>query len=206
MRGTNADGSAAGDEFLVNTTTAGAQIEPRIAMDGSGNFVITWTSNNQDGDVYGVYAQRFDASGTKIGNEFQVNTYTTSNQRSSEIAMNSAGDFVIVWGSFGQDGSNFGVFGQLYDASGNTVGGEFQVNTATVGSQGAARVAGAAGSFILNRHYTFSHGLTLRGVAPQLAKYLILLVANWAATAVINMIARMTVRGCCTIVRFQIRR
>jgi putative flippase GtrA len=49
-------------------------------------------------------------------------------------------------------------------------------------AQGAARVAGAAGSFILNRHYTFSHGLTLRGVAPQLAKYLILLVANWAAT------------------------
>ena len=49
-------------------------------------------------------------------------------------------------------------------------------------AQGAARVAGAAGSFILNRQYTFAHGLTLRGVAPQLVKYLVLLVANWAGT------------------------
>ncbi len=64
-----------------------------------------------------------------VGGEFQVNTYTTSGKRSASVAMGADGDFVVVWGSFSQDGDGSGVFGQRFASSGSPVGGEFQVNT-----------------------------------------------------------------------------
>ena len=32
-------------------------------MDAAGNFVVTWSSNGQDGNGWGVYARRYDAAG-----------------------------------------------------------------------------------------------------------------------------------------------
>ena len=60
--------------------------------------------------------------------EFQINTYTTSDQRTGSITSLSDGGFVVTWRSDGQDGSYSGVFGQRYDSSGNTAGSEFQIN------------------------------------------------------------------------------
>ncbi len=59
-----ADGTAAGNEFLVNTETASNQREPSIAMDADGDFVISWFSHDQDGSSYGVYAQRYEGVGS----------------------------------------------------------------------------------------------------------------------------------------------
>ena len=66
-------------------------------MDANGNFVISWTSNGQDSSLDGVFAQRFNSAGAGIEEgEFQVNTYTSSAQTSSTVAMNGTG-FVIAW-------------------------------------------------------------------------------------------------------------
>ena len=57
-------------------------------------------------------------------------------------AMNDAGEFVVVWESYGQDvAGTYGVYGQRYDAGGNAVDGEFLVNSTTAGSQRAPAVA-----------------------------------------------------------------
>jgi hypothetical protein len=64
-----------------------------------------------------------------VGTEFQVNTYTTSQQRFAAVAANAVGNFVVVWTSYTQDGTADGVFGQRYASSGAAQGGEFQVNT-----------------------------------------------------------------------------
>src|SRR5437762_3199446 len=45
-----------GGEFLVNTFTANTQTYPVVAMDSAGAAVITWSSQNQDGNGWGVYA------------------------------------------------------------------------------------------------------------------------------------------------------
>ena len=62
-------------------------------MNGSGNFIITWTDDTLD-DIYG---QRFDQNGVKQGSEFQVDPTTTGNQRSSSIEMDQNGNFVVLW-------------------------------------------------------------------------------------------------------------
>jgi hypothetical protein len=50
-------------EFRANTTTANNQFQPSAAAFALGNFVVVWTSLNQDGSLEGVYGQRFLFSG-----------------------------------------------------------------------------------------------------------------------------------------------
>ncbi len=144
----NASGQAQDTEFRVNTYTTSAQTLPAIAMDPAGDFVVVWVSSGEDGSDDGVFGQRFDASGTPQGTEFQANTHTTDKQTNPSVAMDAAGDFVVVWQSFGQDGDGWGVFAQRYDATGAAQGAELQVNPSGTGDQTDPHVAmGAAGEF-----------------------------------------------------------
>lgn len=72
---------------------------------------------------------------------FTVNTETTSAQRAPSVAAASDGTFVVVWMSAGQDGDGWGVYGQRFDAVGNPVGDELQINATTAGDQTDPQVA-----------------------------------------------------------------
>ena len=61
--------------------------------------MILWQSNIHDGDGDGIFAQRYDASGSKLGREFQVNTNTTGNQQFPVVTDLKDGNFVISWQS-----------------------------------------------------------------------------------------------------------
>jgi hypothetical protein len=142
-----------GSEFRVNTYTFGAQRWPAVASDESGNMVVAWHSDGQDGSMDGVYAKRYDASGAIIGVEFRANSHTTLRQMAAAVASSATGDFVIVWQSEGQDGDSFGVFGRRYNALGTALGTEFQVNTYTTGYQGRPAVgADRDGNFMVVWH------------------------------------------------------
>jgi hypothetical protein len=66
------------------------------------------------------------------------------------VAADSAGDFVVVWASYLQDGSGFGAFGQRYASTGAALGPEFRVNTYTTASQNGPIVAAdPAGDFVV---------------------------------------------------------
>ncbi len=129
------NGAVNGTEFQVNTEVADHQSDASATGLADGGFLVTWNSNLQDGSGYGVFGQRYNANGTPNGSEFQVNTFTTFNQSSPAITNLGDGGFVIIWNSVSQDGSLFGVFGQLYHADGTTNGAEFQVNTYTTSNQ-----------------------------------------------------------------------
>jgi VCBS repeat-containing protein len=146
----DAAGVAQGAEFQVNSYVNSNQIEPAIAMDANGNFVVAWSSFGQDSSGYGIYAQRYDASGVTQGAEFQVNTYTSATQNISAIAMDANGNFVVTWQSVNQDGSGYGIYAQRYDAAGVAQGAEFQVNTTTTLDQINAAIAmDANGNFVV---------------------------------------------------------
>jgi uncharacterized repeat protein (TIGR01451 family) len=145
-----ASGVPQGSEFRVNTYTTDLQLNPSVAMDADGDFVVVWQSLDQDGSEYGVYGQRYSATGVVQGDEFRVNTYTTSIQRFASVAMDADGDFVVVWESFGQEGSNLGVYAQRYNASGIPQGNEFRANTNTTGNYSIPSVAmDASGNFVI---------------------------------------------------------
>jgi hypothetical protein len=146
----SSSGAALGPEFRVNTYTTGLQRDPSIASDASGNFVVVWASQGQDGSIFGVFGQRSASSGAPLGPEFRVNTYTTNWQGNPSVAGDSSGNFVVVWDSVGQDGSILGVFGQRYASSGAPLGPEFRVNSFTAESQYGPVVAlDASSNFVV---------------------------------------------------------
>jgi hypothetical protein len=119
-------------------------------MDASGNFVVAWQSFEQDGNDYGIYARMYDSSGNPLGPEFQVNTYTNGLQEYPSVAMEANGNFVIAWQSFGQDGSDYGIYARRYLYIGKPYAPEFQVNTYTTSFQGDPSVAmDAYGDFVV---------------------------------------------------------
>jgi hypothetical protein len=89
----------------------------------------------------------------KWGGETLVNTNTPVNQNTPAIAVLANGGFVVTWSDAdpaGGDGNNSSIKMQLYDASGNRVGGEVLVNTTTAGSQFGSDVTRLSdGSFVI---------------------------------------------------------
>ncbi len=145
-----ADGAPVSDPFQVNVATTGTQSKAAVAMHGGGSFVVTW-ENVVSGSPFpeeSVRAQRFAADGSRIGDEFRVNSYTTGFQGNPSLSMDAVGDFIVAWdsmGSGGSDNDSRSVQGQRFSAAGLPVGGEFQVNTFTTGNQEDPDVAAAGG-------------------------------------------------------------
>jgi hypothetical protein len=139
----DADGAPNGSEFQIHTYTTSSQGIPALAADGAGNFVVTWTSYQQDGNGAGVFAERF-VSGVPQG-EFPVNTTTLGDQKGVAAAADSAGDTALVWWSVGQDGSGPGIVTRRFDGAGLPVLGEQLVNTFTTGGQVFPAVAAVGG-------------------------------------------------------------
>ena len=145
----DAAGVAVGPEFQVNTYASSYQQNPSVTALADGGFVVTWQSRGQDGNFNGIFGQRYDAAGSAVGLEFQVNTYWNLDQREPAVTALADGGFVVTWEST-QDGSNTGIYGQRYDAAGVAVGPEFQINTYTNDFQEDPAVAALAdGGFVV---------------------------------------------------------
>jgi hypothetical protein len=56
------DGTPITGEFRVNTTTGGKQMQPSLAGNSTGNFVVVWSSYVVGGPAFDLYAQRFSES------------------------------------------------------------------------------------------------------------------------------------------------
>jgi hypothetical protein len=139
-------GAPIGQEFRINTYTTSIQGAPAAAADAFGEFIVIWSSFDQDGSEYGVFGQRFGNSGAPVGPEFRVNTYTSGRQFQPAVADDVLGSFVVVWTSAGQD---YAVFGQRYSALGAVLGPEFRVSGYARIGEVPAVAADPSGNFII---------------------------------------------------------
>ncbi|HZF96411.1 MAG TPA: Ig-like domain-containing protein, partial [Allosphingosinicella sp.] len=138
-------GKALTGEFTVNTSLQFQQSAPSAAALAGGGFVISWYDQGaigSDGGGGSVKAQIFDAAGKKVGGEFLVPTDTGGEQSDASVTGLAFGGFVVTWSDhtgfyYPQDSD---VKGQMFDAAGNRVGGEFLVAANTAGDQFDAQV------------------------------------------------------------------
>jgi hypothetical protein len=128
-------GTAVGIEFRVNSYTTNAQSNPSVTALVDGGWLVTWQSSGQDGSSNGIYGQRYSNSGTTVGTEFRVNTYTPNDQASPSVTALADGGWLVTWESGAQDGSFYGIYGQRFSSSGTLVGSEFRINTYTANYQ-----------------------------------------------------------------------
>ncbi|MDL2336987.1 MAG: hypothetical protein QFE16_04010, partial [Pseudomonadota bacterium] len=134
-------------ETSVNTFRTGEQINPDMVVLADGTYVTVWQSYSQDAlNSYGVYYQRYSATGAAIGAESRANSVAAGDQTNPHVAATSDGGFVVTWD--GADVSAEGVFAQRFSASGTAQGAAFGVNTTTSSTQYQSNVAGYTGGFV----------------------------------------------------------
>lgn len=139
----DAQGHALGKEIRVNTTTAGTQQQPSLAMFPAGGFVAAWSGRGR-GDTSGIFVRRFDANGMPIGGEKLVNTTTAGTQQLPSVAVGDQGQFSVAWSGSGP-GDSSGIFIQRFGVDGAKLGSQTRVNTITNNMQSSPAVAMAPG-------------------------------------------------------------
>src|SRR5581483_2941548 len=145
----DASGNKVGGEIAV-TTNPNLQLHSTVTGLTGGGFVVTWYSNDTDGSNQNIYGRVYDATGTAVGSEFEVNAATVSTQVRSEVTGLTDGSFVVTWDSYVN--GYYQIEGQRYDASGSKIGGEFTANATitTIQQQLSWVTADANGGFTIS--------------------------------------------------------
>jgi len=122
----SSSGNKLGSNFMVNDDDAStSQSSPKIGVDSNGNWVVVWRDiRNGDADIF---AQRYNSSGNKLGNNFRVNDDTGGNwQEDPAIGIDGSGNFVVVWKD-DRTSSRGQIYAQRYNSSGIKQGSNFLV-------------------------------------------------------------------------------
>lgn len=120
----------------LNTWTTGDPQVVDVARGPDGGFFVVWDSPTSDGtdtDGHSIRGRVFGADGIPLGDDFQINTYTTHDQESPAVAAAPGGDFLVVWQS-GDPNVLFTdrtISAQRYASDGTPQAGEFQVRLVT---------------------------------------------------------------------------
>jgi hypothetical protein len=130
------DGTPQGPQFQVNSYTTGSQYYPAVGMDAGGQFVVVWRSYTSPDDPWqGIRGQRYASDGTPVAVEFQVNANTSDWQSRAAVDVEADGDFVVAWTSYATGDGRGDIHFRRFASDGTPLGGDFQVNTYTIGYQ-----------------------------------------------------------------------
>lgn len=145
----NPDGTAAGPDFILNSTTAEHQALPDIAVLSDGRVVATWQSDEFPGFgvTYGIRARILDENGVAAGPDFLVNEPTPFTQVEPKVTALESGGFVVTWRA--NTASNADIHARIFDASGAAIGGDIVVNASLAGDQTNPEVTSLAGGRFL---------------------------------------------------------
>src|SRR6185437_5857140 len=156
----DASGNPVGDEFVVNSVTAGNQQFPTVAalapssLLPQGGFIETWF----DASTNAAKAKIFDLNGNTVKDEFTVsdnqtgrNNQAGNQQIASVVTQLANGNILVAWrdaSGLGGD-PNGGLDGQILGPDGSRIGGEFLINTAQPGTQKQLTITALAnGDFV----------------------------------------------------------
>ncbi len=125
----SAGGVVKANAFVALThLNANQDSDPAITALTGGGFVVSWTSDvtGSGGANSDVMFQIFDAAGAEVGSAQTVNgTGVNANNDQSTVVALDDGGFIVIY----DNDENFNqITAQRYDASGNTVGSEFDID------------------------------------------------------------------------------
>lgn len=174
----DANGDAETDEIQANTFTTGGQGHPALDLGPEDEFVVAWTSYGSgggDSDLSSIQTRRFGADGAALGEQAQVNEFTTSSQNEPAVQVAPGGEFVVAWTSYGSGGSDQSrksLQARAFDREGAPDGGQFQVNAYTTEHQLRSTLAhDAAGNFVVAWMSFGSYGTDTSGLSVQTRRF-----------------------------------
>jgi hypothetical protein len=127
----DSSGNALGSNFIINDVTTWGQSAASVAVNSTGNFEVCWL-DGRSGEREDIYCRRYSSSGIPLGPSFKVNTrnltYPAEMFQPPDVAIDNAGNFVVVWSVHFAAGESSHVYAQRYNSSGTPVGSNFIVN------------------------------------------------------------------------------
>jgi len=146
----NSSGMAQGSNTAISTVSGASN--PSVAIEPTGQYVIAWQftqTASGTGDGYqGIDVQRFAANGSALTGVVQLNTPENYNQGNPAVAIDSEGDFVVAWESFGQGSTASSlatIIAQRVNSGGTLIGPtQFLPSTQSGDSQTAPMIASNA--------------------------------------------------------------
>jgi hypothetical protein len=123
-----ADGSVVGADTRVNTTMVGDQKDPVVTGLEDGGWVVVWWGQGV-ADNQGVFMQRYDVNGNKVGGETLVNTTIVEPQYHPDVTSLPDGGWIVTWSD--RTGDDYYIAQQRYGSDGSKIGGEVAVSTST---------------------------------------------------------------------------
>ncbi|MBD3342369.1 MAG: T9SS type A sorting domain-containing protein [Candidatus Lokiarchaeota archaeon] len=135
------------NDFLVNDDgSCFFQHSPSAAMDSNGDFIIVWEDERDN--KWDIYFQMFDIDGNFIQKNIKVNTNNAGDNVNPQVVMSSIGNFVVVWQYI--YGTNYEIYFQIYDNSGNPMGPNQLLNNEFVYKKYSPSIAmDKSGNFII---------------------------------------------------------
>ncbi len=104
-------GSGWGTAELIETDNVGDATNPQIALDSAGNAIAVW--HQFDGTRNNIWANRYIAD-SGWGTAELIETDDTENARFPQIAVDAAGNAIVVWHQF--DGARNNIWANRYIA------------------------------------------------------------------------------------------
>ncbi len=92
----DATGALQGFVLFPNQYSSGVQQNPSVAIDTSGDFIVVWESDKQDGDKYGIVARHFKANNSAYESEQIINIETNGDQLAPSVAWRGS-QAVFLW-------------------------------------------------------------------------------------------------------------
>jgi hypothetical protein len=149
-----ADGGPLGPAFKVVSPAAYFQNDPRVAVSGSGDFLVGWLAypDSSDGPQTLLLARRFDATGHPLGEKFLVAS-SLDLYNGFDMVTADDGEALFVWrgavpNAPPTDGglTQYGILGRRFAADGTPVGSLFVIGeTLSGGLYEAPAVAAVPG-------------------------------------------------------------
>lgn len=140
-RGFYANGSQKFSDKTVNSVGSGQQYNPAVAMDYSGNFVVVWEDDQDGNGYYQILARGFNSNGSQRFADRTVNSVAAGQQFNPDIAMDSNGDYVVVWEDDQNNDGDFTLLARGFNANGSSRISDFSVNSVTTGHQQSPTIA-----------------------------------------------------------------
>ncbi|MCR4423322.1 MAG: T9SS type A sorting domain-containing protein [candidate division WOR-3 bacterium] len=129
----NVAGQRIGVNERINTdVTLGWQGDPAVTTGPDGGWTFSWEDRREIGNS-DVFAQRFESTGNRLGDNFRVSDSGVSGDQSvSAIHTVPDGTTIITWDDrrYGLTGD---IFAQLYNPDGSKRGSNFRVNDDPIG-------------------------------------------------------------------------
>ena len=96
------DGTALGDDFVINSTSLGGQYQPKSTELSDGRILVTYSSSdNADGTQGNIRARIIGTDGTFSGNDFVLNSTPGGYQTYADVTALTYASALVTWFSSG---------------------------------------------------------------------------------------------------------